>query len=245
MKNARVRLHVDQPLGQGQAIAVDGGQAQYLFAVMRLGPGDVVRLFNGRDGEFAARVEARGKRRGVLVVEKRLRPPALPPDLWLVFAPVKKARTDMIVEKAVELGVRRIVPVRTEFTNSERFRRDKQVAHATEAAEQCGATHVPEVAEITPLPRLLDAWPEDRALIFADEAAAHATAHPPERATSLPPAPAAILIGPEGGFSAAERARLLELPMVHRIGLGPRILRAETAAIAALALWQAGPGDWT
>ena len=245
MKNARVRLHVDQPLGPGQAIAVEGGQAQYLFAVMRLGPGDVVRIFNGRDGEFAARSDAAGKRRGVLVVKERLRPPALPPDLWLIFAPVKKARTDMIVEKAVELGVRRIVPVRTEFTNSERFRRDKQVAHAIEAAEQCGATFVPEVAELVPLAQLLDTWPEDRALIFADEAAAHSPAHPPERATSLPPAPAAILIGPEGGFSEAERARLRGLPMVHPIGLGPRILRAETAAIAALALWQAGLGDWT
>ena len=249
MKNARVRLHVDQPLGQGQAIAVEGGQAQYLFAVMRLAPGDVIRVFNGRDGEFDARIDAAGKRRGVLVVGECLRAPVLPPDLWLVFAPVKKPRTDMIVEKAVELGVRRIVPVRTERTDAQRFRRDKQAAHAIEAAEQCGATFVPEVADITPLPRLLDAWPEDRALIFADEAAAHATAHPPERATSLPaalpPAPAAILIGPEGGFSPAERARLLALPMVHRIGLGPRILRAETAAIAALVLWQAVRGDWT
>ena len=242
MKHARVRLYVDEALAEGQSVLVEAAQAHYLFGVMRLGVGDVVALFNGRDGEFAARVEVAGKRRGVLVCTQATRPLQLPPDLWLVFAPVKKARTDFIVEKAVELGVRRIVPVRTRFTNAERLRVDKQRAHAIEAAEQCGATFVPEVAPLQPLDRLLDAWPPERQILFADETLAG-------RAFALPGgvadgAPWAVLIGPEGGFSPEEGARIANLPQAHPVSLGPRILRAETAAVAALALWQARIGDW-
>ncbi len=233
-----VRLHVEQPLGPGQALALEGAQARYLFAVMRLAPGDALRVFNGRDGEYAARVREAGKRRGVLELAGRLRPPALPPDLWLVFSPLKKARTDMIVEKAVELGVRRILPMRSARTTAERFRHDRQAAHAVEAAEQCGVLWVPELTAFAPLTRILDNWPAGRALIFCDAAA------PGAPALSLPPAPAAVLIGPEGGFSPEERDRLCALEAVTRISLGPRILRAETAAIAALGLWQAQRGDW-
>ena len=240
MKKARVRLHVDHPLGEGQAVRVEGAAAHYLFGVMRLAPGARVALFNGRDGEYAARVEQAGKRRGLLVCEARSAPLSLPPDLWLVFAPVKKTRTDMIVEKAVELGVRRILPVASDFTNAERFRRDRQQARAVEAAEQCGASFVPEVAEMQPLARLLAGWDASRHLLHADESRAGQPA-------ALPPglaAPGAVLIGPEGGFSEAERARLAALPAAHPLSLGPRILRAETAAIAALTLWQAALGDW-
>ncbi len=240
MKNARVRLHVDQPLGEGQAVTVEGGAAHYLFGVMRLGPGDAVALFNGRDGEYAAEIRAAGKRRGVLACGQQTRPVTLPPDLWLLFAPVKKARTDMIVEKAVEMGARRIVPVRTDYTNAERFRHDKQQLRAIEAAEQCGAVFVPEVAPLEPLERVLADWPAGRSLWFADEALAGAAPTAPRQGEGA----GAILIGPEGGFSPAERARLTALPHVTPISLGPRILRAETAAIAAMALWQAGPGDW-
>ena len=239
MKKACVRLHVEHPLGQGQAVPVEGGQAHYLFNVMRLRAGDAVLLFNGRDGEYTAHITQAGKRRGVLLCEAQTRAQDAPPDLWLLFAPVKKARTDFIVEKAVEMGVRRLVPVRTDFTNAERFRLDKQQAHAVEAAEQCGALMVPEVAPLQPLARVLDAW-EDRRILFADEArAGRGSALAGDAAD-----PWAVLIGPEGGFSESERARLAAMAQVTPISLGPRILRAETAAVAALTLWQTTLGDW-
>jgi 16S rRNA (uracil1498-N3)-methyltransferase len=238
---AKVRLYVEQPLGPGQAVALGPEAANYLFAVMRLGPGDGVRLFNGRDGEWIARVEDAGKRRGALRVEAQSGPQVAPADLWLIFSPVKKERTNFIVEKAVELGVARVLPVMTRFTHSERWRQDKQRAHAVEAAEQCGATHVPEVAEVQPLERLLGAWPEGRALYWADESLARGG---DAGAAPVPGEAAAILIGPEGGFSEEEKARLRGLPFVRALRLGPRILRAETAAVAAIVQWQAAAGDW-
>ena len=237
MQAAKIRLCVDHPLGPGQSVPLTEAQAHYLFGVMRLGVGGPVLLFNGRDGEWLGRVAEAGKRRGALVCEGQARAQDMPPDLWLLFAPLKKARTDFVVEKAVELGVRRIVPVQTDFTNADRVRRDKMIAHAVEAAEQCGAMTVPEVAEVQPLAKVLAGWSKERALIFADEGMDSATA-------TMPPAPAAILIGPEGGFSDAERMRLRALPFVSPVPLGPRILRAETAAVAAVTLWQAAQGDW-
>lgn len=244
--DAKVRLYVDQPLGMGQAVAVGPDQANYLFAVMRLAPGAAVMLFNGQDGEWLAHVEDAGKRRGVLRCAQQTRPQEMPPDLWLVFSPVKKDRTAFIVEKAVELGVRRVVPVQTRFTNAERWRQDKQVAHAVEAAEQCGATFVPEVGDVQPLDRVLAGWPEGRLLFWADESlaagdhGARAGIGTVERGT-----PAALLIGPEGGFAEAEKDRLRGLPFVRPLRLGPRILRAETAALAAIVVWQQACGDWT
>ena len=175
-----------------------------------------------------------------LAVEALRRPQAPEPDLWLLFAPIKKARTDFIVEKAAEMGAARILPVQTDFTNAERIRQDRLKAHAVEAAEQCGGTFVPPVADLVPLTRLLDGWDESRRILWADEA----MAGPAQTLAVLPHGPWAILIGPEGGFSDAERARLTALPYVSRISLGPRILRADTAAVAALALWQATLGDW-
>lgn len=213
----------------------------YLFAVMRLTPGMAVRLFNGRDGEWLARIEEASKKRGRLRCETPVGPQVMPPDLWLVFAPVKKERTNFIVEKAVELGVARILPVQTRFTNAERWRQDKQHAHAVEAAEQCGATFVPDVGDIQPLDRLLADWPRDRALFWADETLAR---EGERQALTAPGMPSAILIGPEGGFSEEEKARLRSLPFVRPMRLGPRILRAETAAVAALVLWQKSCGDW-
>jgi 16S rRNA (uracil1498-N3)-methyltransferase len=235
----RIRLHVVHPLGAGQAVPLTPDQAHYLFGVMRLGPGDAVALFNGTDGEWRARVAEVTKRGGVLVCEAQTAPQADPPDLWLVFAPIKKARTDFIVEKAVELGAARILPVTTDHTNSDRIRQDRLQAHAVEAAEQCGATAVPTVEALQPLAKLLDGWDRARRLLWADEGAAGQGAALPDT-----PAPAAILIGPEGGFSAAERSRLAGLPFVTPMALGPRILRADTAAVAALTLWQAARGDW-
>ncbi|WP_323767815.1 16S rRNA (uracil(1498)-N(3))-methyltransferase [Marinovum sp.] len=241
-----VRLYVEHPLGQGQTIPLERAQAHYLFGVMRLEAGAELLLFNGADGEWRAEVAQVGKRGGVLVCREQSRAQAAPPDLWLVFAPVKKAQTQFIVEKAVEMGVAHLQPVLTEFTNSERLRVDKARLHAIEAAEQCGATYVPEVAEPQKLSRLLDQWPAERRLLFCDEAQAGGSSALAgllalrDRAAG----PWAILIGPEGGFSEPERARLQGFDFTHPVALGPRILRAETAAVAALTLWQAALGDW-
>jgi 16S rRNA (uracil1498-N3)-methyltransferase len=237
---AKVRLYVDVPLAEGQPVPLTREQAHYLFGVMRLGPGDEVLIFDGRSGEWRAEVAEAGKKGGSLACRERTRPLLPPPDLWLLFAPLKKARTDFIVEKAVEMGAARILPVQTEFTNAERLRRDRLQAHAVEAAEQCGGTFVPEVAELQRLDRVLADWPAERRLMWADESP-EAPKQPLEGAG---PGPWAILIGPEGGFSEAEKARLRAQPFVVPVGLGPRILRADTAAVAALTLWQAALGDW-
>jgi 16S rRNA (uracil1498-N3)-methyltransferase len=233
---AEIRLYLDCPLAAGQPAPLTQDQAHYLTGVMRQAAGAEVLAFNGRDGEWRARLEG-GRRDGRLVPLAQVRPQGAAPDLWLVFAPVKKARTDFIVEKAVEMGAARLVPVQTDHTNSERIRQDRLQAHAREAAEQCGATWVPEVAELVTLGRLLDGWPVGRRLFFCDEAEG---LQRPEAGAG----PAAILVGPEGGFSSGERQRLLSLPMVTQFGLGPRILRADTAAVAAMALWQVRYGDW-
>ena len=251
MDKAKIRLYVDQALGTGQAVALNADQANYLFNVMRLAPGAALLLFNGRDGEWRATVAEAGKRSGILICDRQTAPLRLPPDLWLIFAPLKKARTDFIVEKAVELGAARIVPVQTRHTNSERFRQDRLQAHATEAAEQCGATVVPEVADLVPLAKLLNSLPADRKLLWCDEAMvgqAPILQGPTLQTPTLQGPrgqPWAILIGPEGGFSAEEQTRLRALPQVVPLALGPRILRADTAAVAALTLWQAALGDWT
>ncbi len=237
----KVRLHVDRPLGPGQALALSADQSNYLFAVMRLRPGDAVHLFDGRSGEWRARVTGADRRQGLLTVEERSAPLRIPPDLWLLFAPLKKARTDFVVEKAAELGCRRIMPVITRHTSADRIRRDRLQAHAVEAAEQCGGTFVPTVAEIEPLERVLAAWPAERRLMWCDEALAGQDFALPAGPRG---APWAILIGPEGGFDAAERTRLRALPQACAISLGPRVLRADTAAVAAMALWQATFGDW-
>ncbi len=238
----KIRLHVEGPLGAGQEVLLPRPQSHYLAHVLRRRPGDRVGLFNGRDGEWRADIGEIGKAGVRLHITEQIAPQGAPPDLWLVFAPVKKARTDFVVEKAVELGAARILPVRTRFTNTERLKLERLRSHAVEAAEQCGATWVPEIAALTSLESLLADWPEERQLFFADERLA-GTAAP-----VFPPAakagPAAVLIGPEGGFSAEERARLHALPAMRPLNLGPRILRAETAAVAALALWQARFGDW-
>ncbi|OYU18905.1 MAG: 16S rRNA (uracil(1498)-N(3))-methyltransferase [Rhodobacteraceae bacterium PARR1] len=241
MTDAKIRLFVDCPLGAGQGVALSEGQANYLFAVMRLPLGAGVLVFNGTDGEWLATVAEGGKRTGRLVCLDPARPQVMPPDLWLLFAPVKKERTQFIVEKAVELGAARLCPVQTRFTNAERLRVDKARAHAIEAAEQCGATFVPPVEEVQPLDRLLSGWPEGRRILWADESLITTR----QTLAALTPGPWAVLIGPEGGFSVEERDRLRAHPAVVPVSLGPRILRAETAAIAALTLWQSTLGDWT
>jgi 16S rRNA (uracil1498-N3)-methyltransferase len=235
-----VRLHLDHPLAEGQGVPLSPEQAHYLFGVMRLAKGARLRVFNGRDGEWEAEVAEAGKKAGVLAPLSQTRAQEMPPDLWLLFAPIKKARTDFIVEKAAEMGCRRILPVQTDHTNSERLRPDRLRAHAVEAAEQCGGVFVPEVAEMARLSDVLSSWDAGRSLWFCDETLAGGVAPVPDCETG----PGAVLVGPEGGFSEAERARLRALPFARPVRLGPRILRADTAAVAALALWQATCGDW-
>ncbi|MFZ1348159.1 MAG: 16S rRNA (uracil(1498)-N(3))-methyltransferase [Tabrizicola sp.] len=237
--DAKIRLYVDQPLAPGQAVRLSPDQAHYLTGVMRLAAGAPILLFNGRDGEWRATLAEASKRGAIATPDTQTKPLHLPPDLWLLFAPIKKARTDFIVEKAVELGAARILPVQTRHTNSDRIRQDRLQAHAVEAAEQCGATFVPEVTDLHHLDKLLAQWPTDRRLYWCDETALGQPA-----TLALAQGPAAILIGPEGGFSADEAAKLRGRPNVTPLSLGPRILRADTAAVAALTLWQAACGDW-
>ncbi|MFV0408591.1 MAG: 16S rRNA (uracil(1498)-N(3))-methyltransferase [Paracoccus sp. (in: a-proteobacteria)] len=237
---SKVRLFIDHPLASGQAVALAAEQAHYLSAVMRLAPGTVIEVFNGRDGAWDAQIVAASKRGGELALIGQVAPQRGSPDIWLLFAPIKKARTDFIVEKAAELGAARILPVQTDFTNSERIRRDRLQAHAVEAAEQCGGTCVPEVAELTPLSRLLADWDAERRILWADES----RVGPADGLAGLARGKWAVLIGPEGGFSPAERVQLARADFVHPVSLGPRILRADTAAVALLTLAQTWLGDW-
>jgi 16S rRNA (uracil1498-N3)-methyltransferase len=227
------RLFVTQELSQGLTLTIDG---TYLGAVLRLGPGDQVKLFDDKTGEWLAEIMEAGKKRVTLTLVERLRPREAVPDLWLLFAPIKRGRIDWLVEKATELGVARLVPVLTRRTVVERLNMARLRAHAVEAAEQCERTALPELAEPVKLDALLTAWPAGRTLHFADEAGGEPFAPAP--------GPAAILIGPEGGFTEEERAAIRALPSAHPVSLGPRILRADTAALAAVSLWMAAAGDW-
>jgi 16S rRNA (uracil1498-N3)-methyltransferase len=252
--SATPRLYVAPDLKGGGEVVLDGDQAHYLTRVLRLGAGDAVRVFNGRHGEFAAELAGSTKSTATLRLAERVREQSGVPDLWLLFAPLKKARTDFVVEKAVELGVAEIRPVLTERTDSETVRVDRLHRLAVEAAEQTERLDVPPVQEAVKLFTLLQTWPSDRVLIYADEAGDDAErpwGGPAGRANAvadvlraLPGGPAAVLIGPEGGFSPGERQRLRALSYVKPVSLGPRILRAETAAAAVLSLWQAIRGDW-
>jgi len=249
------RLFVDAPLSEGADIALPREQAHYLINVMRRETGAPVRVFNGKDGEWQAVVTEASRKNAVLKVETRLREQAGVPPLRLCFAPVKKSRTDFIVEKATELGAATMQPVITRRTQSERVRTDRLMALAVEAAEQTERLCLPQVSEPVTLERLLADWPEGERLIFCDEAGdgegpwggPKGRARPMMEMLRAEPDPSGrwtILIGPEGGFDDAERAHLRSLPFVRPVTLGPRILRADTAAVTALTLWQAVLGDW-
>jgi 16S rRNA (uracil1498-N3)-methyltransferase len=228
------RLFVDAALSEGVSVTVDGN---YLAAVLRLGAGDKVKVFDDRTGEWLAEIVEAGKKRVTLAVSERLRAREEVPDLWLIFAPVKRGRIDWLVEKATELGVARLLPAITRRTIVDRLNLDRLRAHAVEAAEQCERTALPVLDEPKKLDSVLKDWPADRALYFADEAGGDAFAPAP--------GPAAILIGPEGGFTEEERAAIRALPQARPVSLGPRILRADTAALAAIALWMGAAGDWS
>jgi len=238
---AKIRLFVDADLGVGQSLSLPRDQAHYITGVMRQKTGAMIAVFNGRDGEWQAELVEAGKRRAVLVCRTLSKAQTTPPDLWLYFAPIKKARTDFIVEKAAELGVARICPVQTAFTNSERIRQDRLQAHAVEAAEQCGEVFVPPVEALQKLDAVLENWPDDRKLLFCDETLVDAATAGllGDKGEKW-----AIVIGPEGGFSDKEIERLRGMPATRPISLGPRVLRADTAAVAAITLWQNALGDW-
>lgn len=235
-----IRLFVPHDLSAGASLDLDEGQSRYLAAVMRQGVGDAVTVFNGRDGEWRATVASVGKKAVRLTALSRTRAQTLGPDLDLVIALVKRARLETIAEKAAELGARRVRPVVTERTNADHTRVDRLQAIAVEAAEQTGRLDVPEVLEPVKLEKLLAQWDVSRQLLFCDEAGDA----PPVLDAVKSGGPWAILIGPEGGFSPKEREQLRALPYAVPAGLGPRILRADTAAISALTLWQAAAGDW-
>ena len=231
------RLYVPEPLVPGTR-RIDGAGAHYLVSVMRLKAGDAVKLFDDTTGEWLAVVESAGRRDVTLDVRELLVPRETVPDLWLVAAPLKKGRVDWMAEKACELGVARFVPVVTRRTVVDRPNVDRLRAHMIEAAEQCGRTALPEVAEPVKLTAMLRDWPADRALYFADELGGVPAREAMKRGA------AAILIGPEGGFDDEERAAIRATPGAVPISLGPRILRADTAAAAAVAIWMAAAGDW-
>ncbi|MBY0519547.1 MAG: 16S rRNA (uracil(1498)-N(3))-methyltransferase [Sphingomonas sp.] len=233
------RLFVAPPLGAGGRV-IDGGQAHYLASVMRLKVGDPVKLFDGENGEWLAVAREIGRKAVVVELTEQLRATEQVPDLWLCAAPLKKGRIDWVAEKACELGVARLIPVLTARTLIDRLNGERLRAHMIEAAEQCGRTAVPELAAPAKLAALLRDWPVARALFFADETGGA----PAADAMAARPGPAAILIGPEGGFTEAERAAICARPQAIGIGLGPRILRADTAAAAAIAVWMAQAGDW-
>ncbi|MEO6247647.1 MAG: 16S rRNA (uracil(1498)-N(3))-methyltransferase [Sphingomicrobium sp.] len=233
------RLFVRTMLAEGATVELDAGQANYLGNVMRLREGAELLLFDGVSGEWLGRVAEVGKRRMTLSIGGRVREVEQVPDLWLAFAPVKRGPVEWLVEKATELGVARLLPVMTKRTVVERLRLDRLEAIAIEAAEQCGRTLLPEIADPVSLETLLAEHDSSRALYFADE-----TGGEPIHG-SVVAGPAMILVGPEGGFTPDERAAILAKPNGRAITLGPRILRAETAALAAVAGWMALAGDWT
>jgi len=235
------RLYVKAPLKEGASVALDRAQTHYLGTVLRLKSGDRVLVFNGSDGEWSTTLRPE-RRAATLVVDGKTRAQTALADLHYLFAPLKAARLDYMVQKAVEMGVSRLQPVVTRHSQVTRVNTERIAANAIEAAEQCGILSLPSVEAPLSLARLLAAWDPARWLVFCDEDAE--VKSPVDALNSVPHSPLAVLIGPEGGFAEDERTALLTLPKVVRISLGPRILRADTAAVAALALVQAVIGDW-
>jgi 16S rRNA (uracil1498-N3)-methyltransferase len=239
----KTRLYVTADLGAGVAVTLDEGQAHYLLHVLRAKAANLMSLFNGRDGEWLAEIAQAGKRGVTAICRKQTQPQYGVPDIWLAFAPVKKTPSDYLVQKAVELGVSVLQPVFTRRTIVSRINEERMAANAVEAAEQSERLTVPEIRTAIGFDKLLASWPQDRRLLFCDEGGdAKAMT---QAARESRGGPTGILTGPEGGFDPAERAALRALPFVVPVTLGPRVLRADTAALAALAIWQSIAGDWS
>lgn len=242
MSKDEIRLHTVAALSEGVGVVLDEGQAHYLLHVLRAKTGNRLLLFNGRDGEWLAEMTAASKRGVTASCLKQTEPQSQTPDIWLTFAPVKKTPADYLVQKATELGASVLQPVFTRRTIVSRINQERMLANAIEAAEQSGRLNVPEIREAASFDTLLASWPKERRLLFCDEGGdAKAMT---QAARESRGGPTAILTGPEGGFDPAERAALRALPFVTPVTLGPRILRADTAALAALAIWQSVGGDW-
>ncbi len=238
----KLRLFVEAALGDGAAVVIEEGQAHYLLHVMRAKLGDRISLFNGHDGEWLAEVSETAKRTCTVACKIQIAPQTEVPDLWLVFAPVKKTPADYLTQKATELGVRVLQPIMTRRTIVTRVNAERMRANAVEAAEQSERVTVPQIREAVTLDKLLAAWPAQRRILFCDEAG---DARPIREAlANAPEGPWAVFTGPEGGFDPAERALLRAQPHVTAVSLGPRILRADTAALSALSIWQTLCGDW-
>lgn len=240
------RLFIEADLADGALVELGREQSNYLLNVLRLREGERVHVFNGRHGEWSARVGASGRRAATLEITEHVRPQDAPCDLHYLFSPLKHARLDYMVQKAVEMGASRLCPVMTRRTQAARVNTERMRANAVEAAEQCGVLNLPDVDEPVKLEALIAAWPAERLLIFCDEDASPGDPVAALRAACKETAsPAlAVLVGPEGGFDPAERRALLAMPGALAISLGPRILRADTAAVAALAVAQTALGDW-
>ncbi len=236
------RVFLADDLADGAEITATPEQANYLRTVLRMPDQSRVLVFNGRDGEWSATLRHDGKRGARFVIGGQVRAQETGPDLWYVFAPLKRSRLDYMVQKAVELGASRLVPVLTQHTVAERVNVERMAANVIEAAEQCGVLRLAEVAPPEKIDRVLEHWPAGRRLIFCDEGAA--LANPISVLQQISPGPVAVLIGPEGGFSEGERAAIASKPFTVALSLGPRIMRADTAAVAALALANATLGDW-
>ncbi|MBV9824759.1 MAG: 16S rRNA (uracil(1498)-N(3))-methyltransferase [Alphaproteobacteria bacterium] len=237
------RLYIPTALTAGAAIALDVDQAHKLRTVLRLADGAPIAAFNERDGEWLCRLRQQGRRGGMIAVEAQRRAPEFEVGPWLVFAPIKRARLDWLIEKACELGAGAFVPIWTARTQPERLNRERLHSLATAAAEQSERLSVPTVAEPQSFDHMLAAWSKERRLIVCDETGGGVPLAE-VLATSVHETPVAVLIGPEGGLTETELDALGKLPIVNRVGLGPRVLRAETAALAALAVFQAIAGDW-
>ena len=241
-----IRLFVDTEMTIGTTVTLDKEQAHYLGHVMRRSAGDRVEIFNGRTDSMVAEITEIGRKSAALQMIQSCKSFRQSPDIWFLFAPVKRTRLDFMAQKATELGVRKIQPVDTEFCQVSRVNLDRLTANAIEAAEQTGRLDVPEIGPFAALAAVLADWPSDRHLLFCDEAlAGESSFNPVQQLSATPLQKAALLIGPEGGFSDAERQMIKQMPLTRPLSLGPRILRSDTAALAALSLFQAVCGDWS
>ena len=240
--NKGIRIYIDTKLTLSARCEISADKSHYLYNVMRCKEGDVINCFNGYDGEFSAKILKIDKKKTVVELQKQTKTPEIPSDLWLLFAPLKKDNTDFVIEKTTELGVKRIIPVVTQYTNSNKIKKDRFVNQAIEASEQCERLSIPEIADIIKLKDLLNNWDNNRTLFFMNERRGSQKiidAFCKEKNKSV-----AILVGPEGGFSDEEAKYIENLSFVRSISMGPRILRAETAVVSALSVWQACVGDW-